>query len=220
MSTITLNTNKTFYGNIELDKFREIAEISGFDSAPDISLIYATVKRSKVLLEIGLGYGRCIDAILDRGYQGKIYAVERVEKFANLAKQKYAESTVEVIFDDILHAELPEQLDCVLWLWSGIMELTPDEQEAAIGKVAQNLKSGGNFFIELPAGELKVIGQKVDDRKIVVNAEWGTLEAYLPSEDEIRKAAEKGGFDSVHSLRYMTEKGLKRVMYVLNKKQQ
>ena len=218
MSTLTVNANKTFYGNIELDKFREIAHKSGFDTAPDISLIYATIKRANVLFEIGLGYGRCIDAILDRGYTGKIYAVERVEKFAELARKKYEKNNVVVMNDDVLIADFPEKPNCVLWLWSGIMELNPEEQSAAVEKIGNLLLPGGSLFIEIPAGELKVIGKKLDDRKFVVEAEWGKLEAYMPLESDIRTMAEKGGFESVHSLRYMTDKGLKRAMYVLSKK--
>jgi tRNA A58 N-methylase Trm61 len=217
MTAATINTNKTFYSNIEFEKFREIAEKSGFDVAPDISLIYATVKRAKVLYEIGLGYGRCLDAILERGFAGKIYAFDRVEKFSNAAEKKYEKCNVKIIHDDILNAVLPESPDCALWLWSGIMELSPLEQEEAICKIADKMNKGGSLFIELPAGEIKIIGKKLDERKFVVETDWGKLEAFLPLETDIRKYAEKAGFPAVHSLRYLTPKGLKRVMYVLNK---
>jgi SAM-dependent methyltransferase len=173
------------------------------------------IKNAKIIAEIGLGYGRCVDALLEKGYTGQIYAVERVEKFSAMASEKYDKNQVTVFSDDVINVKFPQNVDAILWMWSGIMELSAEEQELAICKLKASLNPNGVLFIEVPSGEIKIIGTRIDAQKFKVEAPWGTLEAHLPLEEDMKRVAQNCKYKSLNTLKYETEKGLKRIIYAL-----
>ena len=71
------DNNVAFYRKIKIDKFREIAELLGFHTGIDIDVLLPYIRHSKVLVELGVGFGRVIKALLDRGFDGKIIGIER-----------------------------------------------------------------------------------------------------------------------------------------------
>lgn len=211
------DSNIAFYENIKLEKFKELAVVTGFDKCPDLKLIYEKyIADAQILVELGMGYGRCMDFLIEKQFQGTIYAVERVKTYLdNYRKHKYKK--IKFLHEDIRYLNLPKKADVVLWMWSGILEQNKPTQRHCIEKIYTGLREGGYLIIEVPQDKIKFVGKKLDEHYIRVETEWGILEAYLPHKGEIREIAEDAGYSSFETLEYNSDTGLNRVMYILKK---
>ena len=211
------DSNLSFYEKIDINRFSEFAKIIGLQNGVDINAIYDELTDSKVIAEIGAGYGRAIQAILNNGFNNKIYAVERVTHLVSFMKHQFAEyENVNIIHDDVKKLQLPEKVDRFLWIWSGIMELSLIEQEHALSNLKKQLKPGGKIILETPYENVKFIGKKSTDNFVKFETNWGKLEAYLSTYEELQIICEKTGFKSINTKLYNTESDLTRIFYILN----
>jgi hypothetical protein len=210
-------SNLSFYEKLNLKAFKNFAKILGLDTGADLENIYPIIKESDAIIEIGAGYGRCIEQLLERGYQGKIIAIEQASRLVGLLYKRFGDK-IQLIHADALkiQEELPK-VQAVICLWSGFLEFSPEEQKRLIQLAYEWLSETGEFVIEIPYQKVYKIGRIGADRKVVVDTEWGVLNAYLPEEAEIRSAATAAGFKSVDSQVYETSNGIQRIFYVLNK---
>jgi len=142
--------------------------------------------------------------------------VERIERLLKHLKARFGD-LVTLEPQDIIDLKLSVKADAVMWLWSGILELTPEEQQQSICKVYENLKPNGLLIIESPYKTVKFVGELKQDQRVVVNTDWGRLEAYMPTEEEIRVYANKAGFSELNMHHYKSITGLDRVFYLLRK---
>ncbi|MEH0156992.1 class I SAM-dependent methyltransferase [Limibacter armeniacum] len=212
--------NFSFYENITLEKFQYFANVIGLHTGKDIDIIYPRIKDAEEIVELGPGYGRALDFILEKGYKGKITGVERIPQFVNYMNERYKGSvTVEELDIRDYRFELPRKVGAVLWLWSGILELTAEEQLNCIAECSRSLVDGGVLVIEAPYQEIKKLGNVEDSssKKIKFETEWGTLNAYFTSLDDIENFASKTGFSRVDYTVYKTDTDLERVVYFLYK---
>lgn len=207
--------NMGFYQNIKMETFKHLAGVIGFDTAIDVELLFPIVKNAKVLLELGAGYGRVVKALLARGFAGKIIAVERVTSFINHLKLNIPEIVV-LQQQDIKHLELKEKADAITWLWSGILELSKEEQAEVVKHLYSLMNESGVLVLEIPR-KVKFVGVMVGEQKIKVETEWGSLDAYLPKHEEMLEYGKNAGFASVEQLDYQTATHLDRSMYVMRK---
>jgi len=217
ISTTTVkDENFAFYKHINLKDFKHFAHLTGFDTGIDIELLYPHIKDIKHLAELGAGYGRAIHFLKQKGFQGTITAVDRVARFLNSLKEKYGD-TIQTHRQDIRDLALAQPVDGIMWLWSGISELSPKEQEISVANIYQNLTKGGLFILESPYKQIKIVGTHQSPQHITLTTDWGRLDAYLPSEEEVQTYAKKAGFSSFETLHYQSETGLDRVFYLLKK---
>src|SRR3989338_6870597 len=49
---------------------------------------------------------------------------------------------------DIMHAPLTRQYDCILWLWAGVSDFNPIEQEKLIMYLSSHLNDGGSLVFD------------------------------------------------------------------------
>lgn len=219
-STVTKKINDTnlyFYEKIEIDRFHEFAKIIGLEKGIDIKSIYHLVENDEVIAEVGAGYGRAINALLESGFNGKIYGVERVTHLVSYMSHYYADDTkVDILQDDVKKLSLPEQVDTILWIWSGILELSLIEQQEALIQLRQYLKTAGKVILETPYQEVKYIGKKSNDNFIRFETDWGKIEAYLSTYDDIKAISKKAGFNKLDKILYKTETDLTRIFYILS----
>lgn len=210
-------SNLSFYEKLNLKAFKNFAKILGLDTGADLENIYPIIKESDAIIEIGAGYGRCIEQLLERGYQGKIIAIEQASRLVGLLHKRFGDK-IQLIHADALkiQEELPK-VQAIICLWSGFLEFSPEEQKGLIQLAYEWLSESGKFVIEIPYQKVYKIGRIGADRKVVVDTEWGVLNAYLPEEAEIRSAATAAGFKGVDSQVYETSNGIQRIFYVLNK---
>jgi len=206
--------NINFYRNIQIEKFKELAGVTGFDTGVDIDQIYPQIKDAKSIAELGVGYGRAIEQLLERGFEGKIYGIERIESFVNYMEKEYNNENLFMLHQDIEELELPEKVDAVLWLWSGILEQNLERQKDSICRIRKYLKTGGKLFIEAPQDKIKFVGMKINKHYIRVEMEWGTLDAYMPYEEDMQLIKESCHYKSLEMIKYQSVTGLDRVFYI------
>lgn len=216
MTTIVTDENFSFYKRMDLKDFKHFANLTGFDTGVDINILCPLLKDVTHLVELGAGYGRAIHFLLQCGYKGKITAVDRVERFLALLKEKYGER-LDTLHQDIRNLELAHPVDGIMWLWSGISELSHKEQEQAVQNIYNNLEKGGVFILESPYKQIKIVGQHQSSQHITLTTDWGRLDAYLPSEQEVQHYADNAGFESFQTLHYKSTTDLDRVFYLLKK---
>ncbi|MEM1138140.1 MAG: class I SAM-dependent methyltransferase [Bacteroidota bacterium] len=211
------DANLEFYQNIDVGRFKEFAEIIGLKNGIDIRKIYPEVANAEVIVEIGSGYGRAIDALIRQNFSKKIYGVERVAHLVSFLKHKFAEhKNIQIIHDDVKQLFLPEKADCILWIWSGILELSLPEQQETLSKLRLQLKEGGKIILETPHKEVKFIGEKSADNYIRFETDWGKIEAYLSTYEELKMISKEAGFKYTNRKLYSTESNLTRVFYILH----
>ena len=209
------DNNIDFYRNIKIETFQHLATVIGLDSGIDVDLIYPYLKDSQNLVELGAGYGRVIKALLAKGFKGKITAIERVPELIAYLEQNIPEI---VVFQqqDFKHLELTTKPSVITWLWSGILELSQDEQREIIKYLYKLLADKGLLVVEIPR-QVKFVGIHVGEQKVKVETEWGTINAYLPRHEEMIEYAKAAGFLDTQLIEYKTVTQLERSLYLFKK---
>jgi SAM-dependent methyltransferase len=212
---ISNDSNLEFYDKIDIEKFKEFTLMTGFDNCPDIELLKPFWQNKSKVVELGAGYGRVIDYLLEQGFAGEIYGVERVQAFVEYMQQKFKNAQqVKILKQDIKVMELPTKVDLLLWMWSAVMEMSPSEILLSLQNLRRQVEPGTVVAIDLPDKKIKVVGQHESEKIITLKTDWGTLRAYFPEEAEIFIKTKKAGFCPLNTLRYQTHKGLERVIYL------
>lgn len=212
--------NIDFYRKINIAKFKEFAELIGLSTKIDIDLIYPYIQSAKILIELGAGYGRAIEALIQKKFQGEIIAFERSPELVLYLKNQFSAAIqagkVTLMEQDFKHLAIKEKANVVLWLWSGFLELSTDEQKENVKYIFDNLAAEGILIIEIPV-EVKHIGTRTGQQFIKVETEWGNIDAYMPSYEELLKYAEYAGFQGIERIDYPTSTNLKRAIYIFRK---
>lgn len=202
---------------MELQKFHELAQLTGFDTLPDLQVIFPDLVDTQSIAELGAGYGRCVLGLLEMGYAGEIFAVDRIPHLLQLIEEQTTHPPVSPIQQDIRDLQLLTAVDAVLWLWSGILEQTPEDQMLCLHRIYSQLHPQGKAYIDAPRDQIKYVGKKIDRKYIRVETEWGTLEGYMPYPEDMARMSEAAGFSSLEQRPYSSATGLEREMYILTK---
>lgn len=205
------NSNRDFYEKIDIEKFRGFAQIIGLQSGADVAAILPFLFCHKSVVELGSGYGRAVECLLQMGYRGHITAVERIPHLCSYMQRNFGDST-SILEQDLKFLNLPAHTDCMLWLWSGIMEISPNELLPVLRNLRQQLIPGGTIFIETPE-KIQFIGQQLSNRFISYNTDWGHISAYFPEKSELKTRLHQAGFTSVRVFSYPVTYG-RRVFYM------
>ncbi len=208
--------NIDFYNNIGVDPFKIMAEIGGFDSFIDLELAYEYIKNTNAVVELGAGYGRCIDFLKKKKYKGKIYAVEYSNTLAMHLKDNYTPHAT-ILQQDIKKLKLPTKVDIALWMWSGFIDFTESEQQECIEIVCGQLNEGGKIIMDLPRFGVQTFAQHADKQHIHFESPYGNLDCFIPNLENIEKYAQKAGFKKVAMKDYKTATEKERSLYILYK---
>jgi hypothetical protein len=208
--------NFDFYNHIGLETFRSLAVDGGFDTFVDLEIAYRYINLDERIVEIGAGYGRCIDFLLQKEHKGSIYAVEQSSVLSNYLREVYKDN-VRIFEGDIFNVDIPEKVDTALWMWSGIIDFAPEEQSEAIQLCSTTLTEKGKLFIDIPRVGVQTIANHQDKQHIKLSTDFGEIQCYIPVTAEIKAYAEKAGFGRVDEINYETTTDKKRTMYILMK---
>ena len=116
-----MQKNQSFYSHVEEKEFIKHAKLSGLADNKDIDLIYKRYICGKNnLLEIGGGYGRVLDELNARGYQGEITCYERNVALFDKLIRKYPRDVNFFKFDIAKELVVLHKFAIILWLWSSI----------------------------------------------------------------------------------------------------
>ncbi len=211
------DSNIEFYTRLDLEKFKGFAEMLGLDTGVDIDRLYPYIAQADTVVELGSGYGRALGFILNKGFKGRLIAVERIAVTAAFLAETF-KGSVEVLQQDIKNLKLDtHDVDAILWLWSGILELSVEEQLESVRNCSRYLRPGGRLIIEAPYQKLHKVGQMSENKHIYLKTEWGTLHAYLTDMQEVRSYYEACHFSGFEYFTYKTATGIERVFYILTK---
>jgi trans-aconitate methyltransferase len=210
--------NFDFYNNIGVDTFQSMAVQGGFSTYADLEIVYQHIHPVNSILEIGAGYGRCINFLLQQQHKGSITAVEQSPVLIKHLVQHYA-GRAEIIEGDINAIEIKSPVDVILWMWSGILDFSKEEQAAAVKRLAGITAPGGKIFIDVPRMGVQTIAEHTDQQHIKLTTAFGEVECYIPSNEEIQVYASSAGFTKVQQTNYETSTEKKRTMYILTKQQ-
>lgn len=195
--------------------FQQIATVLGLQTGIDVDQIYPYIANAKILVELGAGYGRVVKRLLHKGFAGQIIAIERVASLFEYLSKNIPEIVV-LQQQDLKLLKLEKTADAITWMWSGILELSQDEQMTVIKNLYKLLSAKGILIVEIPK-QVKFVGKHIGDQKIKVETEWGTIDAYLPKHEEMLQYGKKAGFSEVQAIDYKTSIGLERAIYLFKK---
>ena len=214
--TWTNKDNLDYYENIPVALLQHYATIGGFDNGCDIDLIYNDyIAHANSVIEAGAGYGRVIQCLLDRGYRGKITAIERSKQFYNFMRDKF-DNKANIINCSIDDFVCTEPADIVLWMWSNISEWPQPEQAKILKHLAGFCKKGGFLILDTISHLITPLNVSMSDtQSYIAETEYGTAYGYTPTTDQIDLYAEKIGAISVAHISYITTTGRNRLIHVL-----
>lgn len=208
--------NIGFYNNLGVEPFKKLSEIGGFSSHIDLEIIYPHIKDSKSIVELGAGYGRCLDYFIDKGFHGKLIAVEKAKPYLDYLKKNYSHKA-EILDKDIKKLELPEKVDTILWMFSGIIDFSPEEQMEVLKRLNGLLNEKGKLAIDIPKLGFQTYADHSDEQHLKFESEYGLLECYIPSWEDMTEYQVKCGFSHVIRLGYKTTTEKERTIYILSK---
>ncbi len=209
--------NFKFYKNIGVENLRELSMIGGFDVCKDMDLSWPHIKGANRILELGAGTGRCIQYLLDKEFKGEIVAIEQSEDFFQYLRKNYGSKST-LIQGDFMEHQFEGKFDAVLWMWSGILDFSEEEQEAALRKIFDMLEDKGVLAIDTPRIGFKTFAQhQIDEQHLHLETTFGDLHCYIPSKSDLENMSNKVGFKSIESNDYDTSTDKERTIYFIFK---
>jgi phospholipid N-methyltransferase len=210
--------NNTFYERVNADGLKKLAEQAGLASCCDIELIKPYWSHAQSILEVGAGYGRVIDYLLNQGYSGKITAIERCQVLFNHLTPLYADK-VNLINDDLLtHNFKNEKFDLILWLWSGMADFSPLEQKTLVKSLTQHLAKNGKIIVDTLSNTILPLNvfQNSIQTTYLLTFEGAIIHVYSPSFKEIQQYAKYAKLEKVEHISYSTPNKRDRIIHILN----
>jgi trans-aconitate methyltransferase len=210
------DSNKIFYNTIPLDVFQSLTQQGGFDECLDLQLIEKYLSDSTSIMEVGAGYGRCIDFLLKKKYKAKILAIEQSSQLSFVLLEKYKnEPTVEVIHEDIKTLVVSDKVDVVLWLFSGMLDFAKEEQPVVLKRLRSFLKDNGRLFLDVPQLAELTVAKYTSKQDVLMETPYGNIITFLPTFADIEVYAAQSGFSKVFVTHYSTGTEKKRSIFML-----
>lgn len=205
--------NWAFYDNMPQRTLTERFEKpSGLDGALELDLIRDLWKPASSILEVGAGEGRIIQGLIERKYNGDIYAIERSNNLYKFLFNNFSDfKNVRVLKKNLIEDDLPKA-NLGLWLWSGILEFSKDQQFDLIRKIRKNVPI---LVIDTIDIKSKNNATSQNGQYAEIKTDWGIIRAYIPTEEDIKSYAKKADSYLKKVISYKTKTGRNRTLYIL-----
>jgi phospholipid N-methyltransferase len=212
--------NDAFYTALEAKGLQQIAEKAALATGCDLHLLESYWSKAKSILEVGAGYGRVINYLLQQHFQGKITAIEKNSTFFKYLTEHFNQyANVHLLQGDILYSHnITERFDLILYMWSGIADFPPREQLEIIKKLKKLLQENGHLIIDtIPANIIPINSKQIGANAYLleINNNASHL-AHSLTKHEIESYAAKANFSNVCCIHYKTAIGRKRISYILS----
>jgi len=208
-----------FYNSISLDDFLKAAERAGLKNNPDMEKIAPYLKNAKKILDLGAGYGRCLEYLANT-FEGEIHAVEFSHNLANFLIKKFS-PRVHIYEQDMRNLNVGDGFDVVLSNWGAINNLNLNEQSQLLKTLKSITTKSGLIFFEtkkkLQDTGCDTCGNGIRFTHANTNS---SFIGYATSQEEFEKMANKNGYKlsvSEYDIILETGKLKKRVLYMLEK---
>ena len=209
--------NVSFYEEMSMEYFMYGVTQTGLSNGCDIDAIQKHINKASSLLEIGAGYGRVLEHVIKRGFDGELFAVERNSKMYQHIKKEYG-NKAKIINTDIRQMKIDKQFDLILWMWTGIAEFSKPEQPSIIKILASHLSPNGLIAIDVVPIECSTANTAdIDKHNRIIIAPHGTESCYLPSSGEIDSYAKELGLSQGQTIAYETSTKKQRNIHIIQK---
>lgn len=208
--------NANFYESISVEKLRQFAIQGGFENGCDVELIWPYICRSQKILVVGAGYGREIHHILNRGFRGEIWAIERSKNFCKYLNDTYGDQ-IKLTNADIRENDFSVKFDLIISLWSGISDFPKDKQLFFLKHLVKYLQKDGYIILETLLHSITPVNSSVAENQFyIIPSENCTVYGYIPSADEINDYAKALHLNAKH-IPYLTQTNRQRVIHILSR---
>lgn len=207
-----------YYETVPIETFSQYAVRGGLEKGCDVDLIYPFICHKKDVLEVGAGYGRVIERLLQLRYQGHIIALERSRNFYDAIVSRYAEKSekISILHGDAERIRLHKKFGAVLWMWSNLSEWPQHRQAAMIKKLSSWLSDDGIFVVEIiDAGQKPLNADQYTDQSYTTHTEHGAFYGYNATCQEVSGYAKAAGLRVARAIPYQTTTARKRFILLL-----
>jgi phospholipid N-methyltransferase len=209
--------NSHYYEHVPYAIQKGFTIIGGLDVFSDLKLAKKYIDNAKSILEVGAGYGRVVDYLLQNNFRGKITAIEKSTKFFALLQSKYS-NRVNLNLDDIATFTTKEKFDLILWMWSGISDFSKDEQIFVLRHLFNLLTDEGILILDTFSHSIKPANAITShEQSYIIHVDECTLYGYIPSPEEVNGYSNHVGFKKVEYLPYKTVTNRDRALYILTR---
>ncbi len=214
----TNEDNIAFYESDEiLDVLKGYATIAGFDKHCDVALISHLLLDAKSIIDIGAGYGRVLDYLIEKNYQGQLYALERSARYCKELRNKFKDK-VKVYESDIQSFNSFEKFQVAIWMWSGVSDFSREEQAHIFKKIFEMVNENGIFIMDTLLHSIKPINATMSDHQhYIVETHGHIAKGYIPSEEEIDDYSKALKLRKIEHVHYTTATGRERLLHIIYK---
>ena len=213
--------NLHFYSQPEVIEWLEGVRTTHFsgDNVYDMRIFSPYYMHAKNLLELGAGYGRCIDYLLAQKFDGNITGVDYSPVMCGNLQTRYQNAPhVRIIRQSILDYDTPERYDAVLAMFSVFMEFSNSEHEALLRNLHRLMQDGANLIIDVSRGATTDSNFAYDDNATATaEAAFGTITVRYVNLPYMQQLAATTGFQIIAYVEYFQKPKLNRIAYVFEK---
>ncbi len=220
----TNHKNNAFYQSLKASGLQKLAKTGGLDTNCDLKLLAPYFSQGKSILEVGAGYGRVIDYLLTYNFSKNITGIERCSGMHNYLKTRYkSNNNINLLQCDLFNLSQTityKKFDVILWLWGGIYDFSPLEQQRAVEILSKLLNKNGTLILDTLTEGTTPLGAKrsgkITDGEYLLKSNNATIRVYGPSMLEIRQYAFLSGLSNVQHINFYTDTKRERALHVLS----
>lgn len=218
------NENVEFYNKVGPKNLKDIGAIISIDDCMDLERIQDMISCSSHVLEIGGGYGRVIKYITNNFPEKKMTCIERSVNMHSYLKQNYS-NIATLLNESVLDFKISKKMpDLILWMWSGFLDISEDEQAKALKNLYDNSSIEAKLVLDLPDPKLAILNNgegKMGNfsnphRPVINHPTFGHYEGFLPKANELLESAFNVGFGCILIDEYMIQNS-PRTQYIFIK---
>jgi SAM-dependent methyltransferase len=208
--------NNAFYEALKAEGLQKFAEKGGLTSCCDLQVLTPYWSKAHSILEVGAGYGRVIDYLLQHQFAGAITAVERCNNLFQYLKTRFQKfKNLSLIQADICDFNTTNRFDLILLLWSAVAEFFPQEQLSLIVKLTKLLQKNGKLVIDtIPENVIPLYAIKHAEQIYSTKIKKNSVYTYVPSIKDIKKYISIAGITQAKHISYFTDIDRKRWLFI------
>ena len=190
-----------YYDTLTESEFHAMEDRAGLLDCPDLRKLREMAAdrfpadRPLEYLEIGIGTGRVVRWLLNNLPRPKVVGIDNCRAHVKKAIGEF-KRRAKFLHLDVLKLRESGRFDVVLWLFSGLAEMSPDRRVEAFQRIRAALRPSGAFLLDMvvtvPLDQVRE--SKVDDGYCeVVNASGARLSLHVPIPAQIEEYAKAAG---------------------------
>lgn len=211
--------NQRFYEFLKPTGLYQFAKTAGISHGNDLAPLTEVCSAANHILEVGAGYGRVIDFLLNQGHDNQITAIEYCWNSYSYLTQKYKQTEqLTLVHQDICDYKPTNQFDLILHLWSGLADFPKPKQPDIVKKLAKLLAQNGTLVIDSYALEVMPLSSKASSPQsfeMTINSHIKYIDE--PTTEDIKSYADLAQLNYVECIKCQSNIGRNRYLHVLKK---